>query len=164
MVAAITKIVGAVVHYRAGHVDWSVAKRLAAGSLPSALLVVLLVVFGARLEKMDWLTQAVGLLVLVTAIGLLLAPQQRARAARRRTAYPERFKRLQPRLTVATGVFLGLCVALISVGAGALGTVLLLYLYPFRMTPHRLVATNLVRAIPLVIVARLGYLIAGLVN
>jgi uncharacterized membrane protein YfcA len=41
---------------------------------------------------------------------------------------------------------------------------MLVYLYPLRMTPHRLVATDLVHAIPLAIVAGLGYLIAGKVD
>lgn len=41
---------------------------------------------------------------------------------------------------------------------------MLLYLYPLRMTPHRLVATDLVHAIPLAVVAGSGYLIAGLVD
>lgn len=41
---------------------------------------------------------------------------------------------------------------------------MLLFLYPFRMTPHRLVATDIVHAIPLAIFAGLGYLIAGKVD
>ena len=44
-------------------------------------------------------------------------------------------------------------VTLTSVSAGALGTVLLLYLYPFRMKAARLVGTDIVHAIPLTIVA-----------
>jgi len=42
--------------------------------------------------------------------------------------------------------------------------VMLLYLYPLRMTPHRLVATDLVHAIPLAMVAGMGYLFAGMVD
>ena len=40
----------------------------------------------------------------------------------------------------------------------------LTYLYPLRMTPHRLVATDIVHAIPLAVVAGLGYLLAGMVD
>jgi uncharacterized membrane protein YfcA len=40
----------------------------------------------------------------------------------------------------------------------------LIFLYPLRMTPHRLVATDLVHAIPLAMVAGTGYLFAGLVD
>lgn len=59
---------------------------------------------------------------------------------------------------------MGVCVALTAVGVGALGSVMLLYLYSLRMTLHRLVATDIVHAIPLAVVAGLGYLRAGFVD
>lgn len=162
--AAITKIVGARVHHTNGNVDWQVAKRLWFGSLPMALLIVGIVNMGAQVAKVDWLTKAIGGVVLVTAAGLLVAPRLVAYARGRRIGNPEHFKAVQPALTVVSGGVLGLCVALTSVGAGALGSVMLLYLYPLRMTPHRLVATDIVHAIPLAVVAGLGYLFAGMVN
>ena len=144
--------------------DWQVARRLWAGSLPMALIVVLAVTLGSSFGRVDWLSKAVGVVVVITAVGLLLAPKLRSLATTSRLNKPESFKKLQPGLTVAGGGALGLCVALTSVGAGALGSVMLLYLYPLRMTPHRLVATDLVHAIPLAVVAGLGYLAAGLVD
>ena len=102
--------------------------------------------------------------MLITAVGMLIAPKLKAYARGRRIGRPERFKSIQPALTVLSGAVLGLCVALTSVGAGALGSVMLLYLYPLRMTPHRLVATDIVHAIPLAVVAGLGYLFAGMVD
>jgi uncharacterized membrane protein YfcA len=162
--AAITKLVGARVHHSNGNVDWQVAKRLWLGSLPMALLIVVIVSLGAQVAKVDWLTKAIGIVVLITAIGLLVAPKLVAYARGRRIGQPERFKAVQPALTVVSGGVLGLCVALTSVGAGALGSVMLLYLYPLRMTPHRLVATDIVHAIPLAVVAGLGYLFAGMVD
>ncbi len=162
--AAITKLVGARVHHASGNVDWQVVKRLWLGSLPVALLVVSIVSFGAQITKVDWLTSAIGVVVLITAVGMLIAPKLVAYARGRRIGQPERFKAIQPALTVLSGAVLGLCVALTSVGAGALGSVMLLYLYPLRMTPHRLVATDIVHAIPLAVVAGLGYLFAGMVD
>lgn len=162
--AAITKLVGARVHHTNGNVDWQVAKRLWLGSLPMALLIVVIVSLGAQVAKVDWLTKAIGIVVLITAIGLLVAPKLVTYARGRRIGHPERFKAAQPALTVVSGGVLGLCVALTSVGAGALGSVMLLYLYPLRMTPHRLVATDIVHAIPLAVVAGLGYLFAGMVD
>ena len=162
--AAITKLVGARVHHTNGNVDWQVTKRLWLGSLPMALLIVVIVSLGAQVAKVDWLTKAIGIVVLITAIGLLIAPKLVAYARGRRIGQPERFKAVQPALTVMSGGVLGLCVALTSVGAGALGSVMLLYLYPLRMTPHRLVATDIVHAIPLAVVAGLGYLFAGMVD
>lgn len=162
--AAITKLVGARIHHTNGNVDWQVAKRLWLGSLPMALLIVVVVSLGAQVAKVNWLTKAIGIVVLITAIGLLVAPKLVAYARGRRIGQPERFKAVQPALTVVSGGVLGLCVALTSVGAGALGSVMLLYLYPLRMTPHRLVATDIVHAIPLAVVAGLGYLFAGMVD
>ena len=162
--AAITKLVGARVHHTNGNVDWLIAKRLWLGSLPMALLIVVIVSLGAQVAKVDWLTKAIGVVVLITAIGLLIAPKLQASARGRRIGQPQRFKSVQPVFTVASGAILGLCVALTSVGAGALGSVMLLYLYPLRMTPHRLVATDIVHAIPLAVIAGIGYLFAGMVD
>lgn len=162
--AAITKLVGAGIHHRAGQVDWPVVKRLWAGSLPVALVTVVLVSAGNHIGKVDWLTDAVGVVVLITAVGLMFAPWLLRLATARRIEQPVKFKAVQPMLTVVAGAVLGICVALTSVGAGALGSVMLLYLYPLRMTPHRLVATDLVHAIPLAVVAGSGYLMAGLVD
>jgi uncharacterized membrane protein YfcA len=55
-------------------------------------------------------------------------------------------------------------VTLTSVSAGALGTVMLLYIYPFRMKAARLVGTDIVHAIPLTIVAGTGHMLMGNVN
>lgn len=162
--ATITKLVGACIHNRAGQVDWQVARRLWFGSIPMALGVVVLVSLGSPLAKIGLLTKAIGVVVLVTAAGLLLAPRLLVMARQRRMDNPVKFKSAQPMLTVLAGAALGLCVALTSVGAGALGSVILLYLYPLRMTPHRLVATDLVHAIPLAMVAGTGYLFAGMVD
>jgi uncharacterized membrane protein YfcA len=162
--AAITKLVGARVHHTNGNVDWQVAKRMWLGSLPMAILIVVMVSMGMQIVKVELLTNAIGILVLLTALGLLVAPKLYSLAHGLRIGRPERFKSLQPLLTVISGGVLGLCVALTSVGAGALGSVMLLYLYPLRMTPHKLVATDIVHAIPLAVLAGLGYLIAGLVD
>lgn len=162
--AAVTKLVGARVHHTNGLVDWQVVKRLWMGSLPFALLIVVMVSLGVQVARVEWLTKAIGTVVLITASGLLAAPRLVAYARGRRIAEPGHFKAVQPLLTVAAGAVVGLSVALTSVGAGALGSVMLLYLYPLRMTPHRLVATDIVHAIPLAVVAGTGYLFAGMVD
>jgi hypothetical protein len=162
--AAITKLVAARIHNGAGQVDWQVVRRLWLGSLPIALLVVIGVNLGATVIKVDWLTRAIGGVVVLTALGLLFAPRLLVLARTRRLGNPATFKALQPRLTVTAGMVLGALVALTSVGAGALGSVMLLYLYPLRLTPHKLVATDIVHAIPLAAVAGMGYLFVGMVD
>jgi uncharacterized membrane protein YfcA len=162
--AVITKLVAARVHNKAAQVDWQVVRWLWAGSLPMAMLVVVVVSLIGPLAKVGWLTKTIGALVVITALGLLLAPRLLAAARKQRFGNPKKFKTLQPSLTMGAGAVLGVCVALTSVGAGALGSVMLLGLYPLRMTPHRLVATDIVHAIPLAAVAGLGYLWVGSVD
>lgn len=162
--AAITKLFSLLVHNTSKNVDWQVVKRLWWGSIPVSLVVVVLVSLGQTEIKVEFLTTAIGAAVLITAVGLMFAPKLLVNARNRRVSEPEQFKKMQPAFTITAGVVLGLCVALTSVGAGALGSVFLLYLYPLRLTPHRLVATDIVHAIPLACVAGLGYLFAGLVD
>ena len=81
-----------------------------------------------------------------------------------RGARPIEFKSAQPALTVLAGAILGFLVTFTSIGAGALGAVMLLYLYPIRLTASSLVGTDIVHAIPLTILAGTGHLILGNVN
>jgi uncharacterized membrane protein YfcA len=80
---------------------------------------------------------ALGVAVTLTAVAMIARRLLQALGRRwQKTAAP-RFKALQPGLTVAAGVAIGTLVTLTSIGAGAIGTVLLVYLYPFRLTPTR---------------------------
>jgi uncharacterized membrane protein YfcA len=65
---------------------------------------------------------------------------------------------------VLAGSILGILVTLTSVGGGALGMVMLTFLYPLRMSPARLVGTDIVHAIPLTIIAGAGYFWMGSVD
>jgi uncharacterized membrane protein YfcA len=66
----------------------------------------------------------------------------------------------QNTLTVGIGILLGATVTLTSIGAGALGTVTLFFLYPLLATP-RLVGTEIAHAVPLTLVAGLGHATMG---
>lgn len=162
--AVITKTIGARIHNRSGQVDWQIAKRLWMGSLPTALTIAVMVSLGVKINQLHWLTTAIGLVILITAFGLLIAPKLVKFAHNHMIGKPTRFIAAQPILTIIAGAVLGICVALTSVGAGALGSIMLLYLYPLRMQPHKLVATELVHAIPLAAVAGIGYLFLGMVD
>jgi uncharacterized protein len=163
--AALTKIVGGTVHHRHGGVDWQVFRRLALGSLPAASLTLWwLQATGASQVKGGFLLHALGAVLLLTAVAMLFRQRIHNLGRSLRGKTPERFKRAQPALTVAAGATLGVLVTLTSVGAGALGTVMLLYLYPLRMTPARLVGTDIVHAIPLTLLAGAGHLAMGNVD
>ena len=161
--AAITKLFGAGIHGVGGNIDWQVVRRLWMGSIPVAIGVAVLVAINAKPEKVSWLTTAIGVVVLVTAIGMFLAPVLIKAAQANRTETPAKFRNFQAPATIASGGVVGGLVALTSVGAGALGSVAMTALYPFRMTPHRLVATDIAHAIPLAVVAGTGYIVTGLI-
>jgi uncharacterized membrane protein YfcA len=163
--AALTKMVGGTIHQRAGSVDWEVLRRLWLGSLPASLLTLLwMYQTGIAQSKPRVLLIALGVVLLLTSAAMLFMARTHAFARALRTASPGRFLFLQPSLTVLAGALLGFLVTLTSVSAGALGTALLLYIYPFRMKAARLVGTDIVHAIPLTIVAGVGHMLMGNVN
>jgi uncharacterized membrane protein YfcA len=163
--AAITKTVGGALHHRSGTVDWEVMRRLSMGSLPAAIATMTWMHFsGTGMSKQGLFVHVLGGVLLLTAIVMLLRKKLQSMGRGMRTTTPESFKRVQPPLTVLAGAILGVLVSLTSVGAGAMGTVMLLYLYPLRMNPSRLVGTDIVHAIPLTIVAGTGYLLMGNVD
>jgi uncharacterized membrane protein YfcA len=71
--------------------------------------------------------------------------------------------RYLPAATIATGVVVGALVTISSVGAGVLGTVALLFLYP-RMSAVKVVGTDIVHAVPLTAIAGMGHLAMGTVD
>ena len=163
--AALTKIVGGTVQHRRGMVDWQVVGRLSLGSLPAAVLTLLWMhASGSARVSQGLILQALGGVLLLTAAAMVFKRRMQAVGQALRSTAPASFKRAQPALTVLAGAILGGLVTLTSVGAGALGTVMLVYLYPFRMTPARLVGTDIVHAIPLTLVAGTGHLLLGHVD
>ena len=163
--AAITKLAATRIHHGRGLIDWQVVKRLWAGSLPAAAATLAWIkVQPADASAVDFLKLAIAGAVIVSALGMLLQNRLHELGRKFRTTEAQRFKSLQGPMTVAAGAALGILVTLTSVGAGALGVVFLVYLYPLRLTPPRLVATDIVHAIPLAMFAGLGHLIIGNVS
>jgi uncharacterized protein len=163
--AAITKVVATRVHHGHGLIDWQVVRRLWLGSLPaSALTLVWIALKPVDASMADFLKLVVAGAVVVTAVAMLFQKQLHDLGRRFRLQSAGEFKSLQAPLTVAAGALLGLLVTLTSVGAGALGVVFLAYLYPLRLTSSRLIATDIVHAIPLAAFAGMGHLIVGDVN
>jgi uncharacterized membrane protein YfcA len=65
--------------------------------------------------------------------------------------------------TIITGVIVGALVAVSSIGAGALGTVAVIFLYP-RMSIVKVVGTDIVHAVPLTAIAGMGHMALGTVD
>jgi uncharacterized membrane protein YfcA len=162
--AAITKSGGSVIHARRGSVDWRIVSLLAAGSVPaSALTVYLLSRFAPNGlgEATKLISVTLGVALLLTALSLIFRRHLQAHAHRfaHITSNPQR----TAVLTVITGLFLGVVVTISSVGAGALGAMALLFLYP-RLPALRIVGSELAHAVPLTLVAGLGHWWLGSVD
>ena len=163
--AAITKLFATRIHHNHGLIDWPVVRRLWLGSLSASVLTLLwMKMHPVDQTAVSLLKTAIAAAVLLTAVGIVFQKQLHALGRKLRTTDAAHFKAWQPGLTVLAGAVLGVLVTLTSVGAGALGAVFLAYLYPLRLTPPRLIATDIVHAIPLAIFAGTGHLLMGNVN
>lgn len=163
--AAITKIAATRIHHANDLIDWQVVKRLWCGSLPaSAVTLGWMTVMPIGPETAGFLKTMIACAVLMTASAMLFQKQLHELGRKFRVEHVETFKTLQPSLTVLAGAVLGVLVTLTSIGAGAIGVVVLAYLYPLRLTPSRLIATDIVHAIPLAMFAGTGHLLIGNVN
>lgn len=162
--ATLTKLAVTRVHHKNQFIDWQVTKRLWFGSIPATLLIIWLAQSGNLFTSPDWIIQLLGVLVLLSAISLLFGDRIQAMQTSNRIGNPERFLNIQPALTTVAGGLLGTLVTLTSVGAGALGAVLLRALYPLRMQAQKLIATDTIHAIPVSLLGGLSYLILGLTD
>lgn len=162
--AAITKGSSVWVHHKHRNIDWRVTGWLAVGSVPAAIVtLVLLHVCGADTKAINALIKStLGVALLLTSAAILLKPVLQRLMGRGAVLSAETMRsRKTVAATVFTGVVLGVIVTLSSIGAGALGTVALFALYPLLPT-SRLVGTEIAHAVPLTLVAGLGH--AGLGN
>lgn len=163
--AAITKLFGGWIHGKRGTIDWQILRRMFYGSIPAALLT-LLWLHQTGMSKSDsrLMFKTLGVTLILTSVASVFRKRFHAFGERMRGTRPIEFKRVQPVLTVAAGAVLGFLVTFTSIGAGALGAVMLLYLYPLRLTASALVGTDIVHAIPLTILAGTGHLLLGNVD
>ena len=160
--AAITKVVATSTHHRDKLVDWQIVRRLWLGSLPFSAITMTCIKWGfLPAGGHPFLKRTIAIAVIVTALGMLLQKELHEWGRRLRTARPDRFRAWQSPLTVTAGAILGILVTLTSVGAGALGVVILSHLYPFRLNSSSLIATDIAHAIPLAVFAGLGHILIG---
>jgi uncharacterized membrane protein YfcA len=160
--AAVTKSIGTVIHNAGKTVDWRIVGRLAAGSVPgTAVTLLALAHFGVENKKVALTISAVlGVALLLSAAALIFRNRIIAAGARRDDAAVER---TSLSATILVGFGLGVVVSLTSVGAGAMGTVALFFLYP-RLPVVRIVGTDIAHAVPLTLLAGLGHWFLGTVN
>ena len=158
--ATVTKLVGVPFHHRQGSINWSLTKRLWAGSIPGSLVGVSLVILVVSREQTQWLMWPLAAIVLITSVTLgvrAITGKEFGHAGG--THLP-----LHSALAPAGGFGIGVAVSLTSVGDGALGMALLVRLAPPGLKPRELVGTDLVHAIPIALIAGIAYGFAGMVS
>ncbi len=160
--ASMTKTVGSTVHGWRGTVDWVIVRRLASGSVTASIITLaVLHYFGAPSGKMEGIiAAALGVALVLTGISTLFRTQIIIWATRR---FGTRSKTNLVGWTVALGATLGVLVSITSIGAGAMGVIALLVLYP-GMSVSRIVGTDIAHAVPLTLVAGIGHWFIGTVD
>lgn len=163
--AAITKTAGGAVHHRLGTVDWQLAKRLALGSIPIAVLTLLWLwlIQGGRLDS-TFLMRLLGGALLLTSALMICKPKIQPAMRKLKDSLGPTIRSQQLVLTVGSGAAIGALVTLTSVGAGALVAVVLAMIYPLRLSTKTIVGTDIMHAVPLTLVAATGHSFLGNVN
>jgi uncharacterized membrane protein YfcA len=160
--AAATKTCGSLVHGFAHSIDWRVVRRLASGSIPATVMTLTVLSHSdldgeaARSLITLVLSTALFFTACVLVFGEPIAKLYRARVAEldsRRTAAA----------TVLVGLLLGVLVSISSVGAGAIGVIALMLLYP-HLPMAKIVGSDIAHAVPLTLIAGIGHWLMGSVD
>jgi uncharacterized membrane protein YfcA len=160
--AAATKTGGSLVHGFARSIDWRVVRRLATGSVPATIVTLAFLshfnLSGDAAHNLITLVLSVALFAtaFVLVFGGAIVAAYRARVVElnlQRTAVN----------TVLVGMVLGVLVSISSVGAGAIGVIALIMLYP-QLPMARIVGSDIAHAVPLTLIAGTGHWMMGSVD
>ena len=160
--AAVTKTAGSLVNGFNQSIDWRVVRRLATGSIP--MTIVTMSVLSAldinSAAARELINAVLTFALIVTAVTLLFRDRiVRLSAGRLDVLTP----RQSAVLTVIVGGVLGTIVSISSVGAGAIGVICLVLLYP-KLPTARIVGSDIAHAVPLTLVAGIGHWFLGSVD
>ena len=158
--AAVYKTGGALVHSKHGAPNYELAKWLILGSVPMAFAGPFIVKAFVDPEDVESALQmAIGVALLFAAstyaLRIYIGMRQRARGKKGTKSEVQ----VRPIPTLLVGAVGGALVGITSVGSGSVIMVALLMLYP-ALSAVRLVGTDLVQAVPLVLSAAIANIIA----
>jgi uncharacterized membrane protein YfcA len=158
--AAVYKTGGALTHKRHGQPNLELAKWLVLGSVPMAFIgpfLIRIVIDPADIE--DALKIAIGVALLLAAATYAARLYLQLRSITRGRDDVDTEPAIRPLPTFLVGALGGALVGITSVGSGSVIMVALLMLYP-GLSAVRLVGTDLVQAVPLVLSAAVANIIA----
>ncbi|MBZ5738509.1 sulfite exporter TauE/SafE family protein [Nocardioides mangrovi] len=156
--AAIYKSGGAVVHAREGSPNFTLAKWLIIGSVPMALLGPWIIhrIAGQEPDSLDTLLkECIGFALLFAAATYALRLYINLHRVRGGAPDADPNPHIRPIATLLVGALGGLLVGVTSVGSGSVIMIALLMLYP-GLSAVKLVGTDLVQAVPLVLAAAIS--------
>ncbi len=140
----------------------AIVKRLAFGSIPATIVTLY------TLSYMNLNSAAAGSLITIVLCGALTATAgmlifRNNIVATYRTHFTELDPRRKAIATVIVGALLGVLVSISSVGAGAIGVMALVILYP-RLPVATIVGSDIAHAVPLTLIAGIGHWMIGTVD
>jgi len=164
--SASTKLVATASFGFSRRVDWRIVGRLVIGSVPATGAVLIWFWLNGRPPALvdQVISRCLAVILAFAAVALLMQDAFRRLGLTFTAAWLSSTERHKVALTVGAGALLGFGVTMTSVGAGALGVVALVALYPLRLTSDRLVATDIAHALPITAMAAAGHTILGHVD
>lgn len=161
--ASITKSAGVYYHHKQSSIQWRLVLLLALGSIPAALITTGLLshISNQSLNYQPLITVSLGIMLILTATWLLTRSLWHAHHPLQK--HQTTVQHYPVKTLIIAGFILGALVTLSSVGAGVIGTAILLSLFPFLRSNH-IIGTDIAHAVPLTLVAGLGHLWLGHVD
>jgi uncharacterized protein len=157
---SITKIFGVAQHWRQKTIHFKLVKYLAIGSMPSAIIAIILLRFFDYQNQEQIIRQTLGYVLVLVSIAILIKVFFDKKL--RPNAWQEKSIEQKRGLTIFIGAFFGFMVGLTSLGSGSLFAVAMLYLY--RLEAAELVGTDIAHAFLLVSASGLLHIGFGSVN
>lgn len=161
--ASVNKTVGAVTHWRNQSPNMKLAGLLMSGSIPTAFIGAFIInAIGSSDAQDRFLETAIGVTLMVAALTyalrMYLGLPGRNRSTDAQPGGETSEPAIRPVPTLVLGAAGGLFVGITSVGSGSLIMVTLLIMYP-TLAAVKLVGTDLIQAVPLVLAAAIGHII-----
>lgn len=164
--AAVTKSGGILAHKRKGTIEWKIVYLLGCGSIPATIVSIMCLRYMGKIgiQQDIVITYILGIAMMLTSLVLLfrnqlllLSQHEHFSAVR---ALHNQYRSL---MTVFAGALIGSLVTFSSVGAGALGSAILILLYP-HLPAINIIGTDLVHAVPITGIAGMGHIQLGTVD
>ena len=152
--SAVTKSVGAATHWRQGSPNLKLAGWLVLGSVPMGFLGTFVTRWVGD-DSETFLKYALGAALLFAAASYTFRMYLQLRLVTGGNEVPTGEPVVRPVATLLIGALGGLLVGVTSVGSGSVIMIALLLLYP-TLSAVKLVGTDLVQAVPLIIAAAAG--------